>query len=140
MVNLEISALLAPPQVMEEQGTEADKDFRFFISVAGKRGLRRLRWRKACSTKPDPLAKCEFYMFIAGVLYDAGCKHCFRPEMPLEGDGAAQASEAEDESSSSTSSDSAESSSSRVLRVVGDLRLRSLENASAKKVSFLFGR
>ena len=83
---------------MEEQGTEADKDCRFFISVAGKKGLRRLRWRKACSTKPDPLAKCEFYMSIAGILYD-GCKH-FSSKKPLEGDGAAQASEAEDESSS----------------------------------------
>ena len=71
--------LPAPPQAASEQSVKDHGDFRFFISVVGKKGLRRLHRKNACSTKPDRLAKCEFFMSIEGVSYDAECKHCFRP-------------------------------------------------------------
>ena len=100
-----------PPQVASEEVTKEPSDFRFFISVVGKKGLRRLHRKGACSTKPDRLAKCEYFMSIDGVSYDAECKHCFRPEQPTEGGQASGEFEGEDESSSSTSSGSAGSSS-----------------------------
>ena len=103
--------LPAPPQAPSGQSAKEVGDFRFFISVVGKKGLRRLHRKGARSTKPDRLAKCDFFMSIEGVSYDAECKHCFRPEQPTEGGPASGECDEEDESSSSTSSGSAGSSS-----------------------------
>ena len=101
----------APPQTLAEQTTKEAGDYRFFISVVGKKGLRRLPRKNACSTKPDRLAKCEYFMSVEGVSFDAECKHCFRPEQPSEGGPASGEFDEVDDSSSSTSSGSAGSSS-----------------------------
>ena len=103
--------LPAPPQAPAEQNAKDFGDFRFFISVVGKKGLRRLHRKGACNTKPERLVKCEYFMSIEGVSFDAECKHCFRPEQPTEGGPASGEFDEEDESSSSTSSGSAGSSS-----------------------------
>ena len=103
--------LPAPPQTPAEQIAKDISDFRFFISVVGKKGLRRLHRKGACNTKPERLVKCEYFMSIEGVSFDAECKHCFRPEQPTEGGPASGEFDEEDESSSSTSSGSAGSSS-----------------------------
>ena len=94
----------APPEEPRQE-----QNFRFYISVLGKRALRRLHRRGGCGTKPGDLLRCEFYENLDGVEYDAECKHCFRPEQGATSMEEAAGCSAEE--SSSTSLDEGSTSS-----------------------------
>ena len=80
---------------------QESKSYKFYVSVLGKRSLRRLRRKGGCGTKPEDLIKCEFYETLEGVEFDAECKHCFKPEPAAS--SSVEGAEPTDEGSSSTS-------------------------------------
>ena len=84
-----------PAQIQES------RSYKFYVSVLGKRSLRRLHRKGGCGTKPEDLIKCEFYETLEGVEFDAECKHCFRPEPAAS--SSVEGAEPTDEGSSSTS-------------------------------------
>ena len=61
----------------EPAPVQESKGYKFYVSVLGKRSLRRLHRKGGCGTKPEDLIRCEFYETIEGVEFDAECKHCF---------------------------------------------------------------
>ena len=99
---------LSTPEVLQERGPE--RESRFFISVLGKRKLRRLHRSGACCTRPERVACCEFYDVLEGVPYDVECKHCFRPERREQEALQEEESDADEDSSSSSSSEKESSS------------------------------
>ncbi|CAE7730750.1 unnamed protein product, partial [Symbiodinium microadriaticum] len=94
----------------EPAPVQESKSYRFYVSVLGKRSLRRLHRKGGCGTKPEDLIKCEFYETLEGVEFDAECKRCFKPEPAAS--SSAEGAEPTDEGSSSTSlEDDADSAS-----------------------------
>ena len=93
----------------EPAPVQESKGYKFYVSVLGKRSLRRLHRKGGCGTKPEDLIKCEFYETIEGVEFDAECKHCFKPEPAAA--SSAEGAEPSDEGSSSTSLEDAASAS-----------------------------
>ena len=91
------------PKVAEEENSE--EAAKFFISVLGKRGLRRLHRMKGCGLDPKALARVEYLQTTEGARYDWACRRCF----PSKAAGAKiEGSSEEKENSSSSTVHSAE--------------------------------
>ena len=105
----------APEGVAEfslpKQAEEAKSSFKFFVSVLGKRRLRRLHRVGGCGTSPESVANCEFFESLEGVSYDWQCKHCFKADSGSSAQASRSGSEDLSSSTANGASSSAESSS-----------------------------
>ena len=81
------------------------EDAPYFISVVGKKRLRRLRRKGGCGTVPGDLRETMPLLHLRGAEYDLACKHCWgRGKVPDDSDDLIEASSSEGSSSSSSSS------------------------------------
>ncbi|CAE7750104.1 HET-E1 [Symbiodinium sp. CCMP2592] len=93
--------------VMPARTPEVKDACKFFVSVLGKKKLRRLHRVGGCGSTPESVANCELFESLEGVSYDWQCKHCFKPE---QGQQAAQADASGSEDFSSSTADEAQTS------------------------------
>lgn len=104
-----VSAPAAPPLAEDGKAfAEACSEAPYFISIVGKKRLRRLHRRDGCGTVPAELHHVELVEDLSGAIFDFSCRHCWRKE-PAEGasSAAGQSSSSSESSSSSSSSGSA---------------------------------
>ena len=105
----------APEGVTEfslpKRAEEPKSSYKFFVSVLGKRRLRRLHRVGGCGTSPESVANCEFFESLEGVSYDWQCKHCFKADPGSSAQAGRSGSEDLSSSTANETSSSAESSS-----------------------------
>ena len=77
--------------------------FAYFVTVLGKRRLRRLHRRSGCGTQPEKVQCVEFFESLKGVQFDSECRHCFPSERDPPEEEASSLSSSTDSSSSESS-------------------------------------
>ena len=93
------------PDVPTTSGAE-DEAFAYFVTVVGKRKLRRLHRKGGCGTAPSNVQRVEYFESLQNVQYDAECRHCFPPERAEPEEEASSISSSTDEETDSGSSSS----------------------------------
>ena len=97
----------APPQQEvippEPARQSAETCFAYFVTVLGKRRLRRLHRRSGCGTQPDKVQCVEYFESLKGVQYDSECRHCFPSEKEPPEEEASSISSSTDSGSSDSS-------------------------------------
>ncbi|CAE7908811.1 unnamed protein product [Symbiodinium microadriaticum] len=69
------AAMPPAPEVNDVQ-----ESFAFYVTVLGKRRLRRLHRKGGCGTQPDKVRCVEYFESLKGITYDSECRHCFPSE------------------------------------------------------------
>ena len=93
------------PEAPLEPPTTEDH-FAFFVTVVGKRKLRRLHRKGGCGTAPSTVQRVEYFESLQSVQFDAECRHCFPPERAEPEEEASSISSSTDEETGSDSSSS----------------------------------
>ena len=93
------------PDVPERSSAE-DEAFAYFVTVVGKRKLRRLHRKGGCGTAPSCVQRVEYFESLQNVQYDAECRHCFPPERAEPEEEASSISSSTDDETGSESSSS----------------------------------
>ena len=93
------------PETPLEPSFEEDL-FAFFVTVVGKRKLRRLHRKGGCGTAPSTVQRVEYFETLQNVQFDAECRHCFPPERAEPEEEASSISSSTDEETGSESSSS----------------------------------
>lgn len=100
-------AVSASPETVLPVPAQEDSDAPYFISIVGKKRLRRLHRRGGCGTDPSDLREVDLLFSLDGAIFDFACRHCWR-----KGDGPAAIGPASVQVRSSESDSSSSSSSS----------------------------
>ncbi|CAE7221556.1 unnamed protein product [Symbiodinium sp. CCMP2592] len=58
----------------------SEPNFAFYVTVLGKRRLRRLHRKAGCGTQPAKVQCVEYYESLKDVQFDSECRHCFPSE------------------------------------------------------------
>ncbi|CAE7205797.1 HET-E1 [Symbiodinium sp. CCMP2592] len=82
----------------------SEPNFAFYVTVLGKRRLRRLHRKAGCGTQPAKVQCVEYYESLKDVQFDSECRHCFPSEKEPPEEEASSMSSSTDSSSSESSS------------------------------------
>ena len=82
---------------------QVQESYAFYVTVLGKRRLRRLHRKGGRGTQPDKVQCVEYFESLKGITYDSECRHCFPSERDPPEEEASSMSSSTDSSSTESS-------------------------------------